>query len=551
MKPLFLILSLSIFIAGCSREQPANSTLLEAEQNVYMYPQKTLEMVYAADTTQFNQADSALYDLLVAEAAQKMGVVIGDQQLLRRSCQFFERHGTNERLMRALLQLSIVQYEHQQMAEAIVNIKRAEQLVEHRDNYALRHEVYSTLGRINTDGNDLKRALHYYRLALSAARNVDNTNWQALDMAQLANIYGLMGDTLRQNSYIAQCQPLLKRTANHERAVVLTSLAGMNMRLGYILTAQQQLEEAYQLEPLQETCLLLGNLCSQRGDWSTATDYWYMALNGLSNRIKADAYRQLIGHFGRNCDYERVCDLSKRLIELYASMEKRSAPSDLTQLQNQYDDDMKNRRFWRTATGLLAAVLSLFIVVTLLLLYHRRRVRHYNQIIDELNNNYAADLARYRELQHEMLVLQHEKQTDALRISQKQEEITALEQKLSEYQDDKQQPAQWNVENQLLNAEPVYHLHTLAAKGRNATAADWQEVYELMGDFMSKLSRYSLSARELSVCALIKLRFIPSEIAALTNSSPQAVTNLRVRLHDKIFGEKGGARDFDRKIRML
>ena len=125
--------------------------------------------------------------------------------------------------------------------------------------------------------------------------------------------------------------------------------------------------------------------------------------------------------------------------------------------------------------------------------------------------------------------------------------ITAL----SEYQDDKQQPAQWNVENQLLNAEPVYHLHTLAAKGRNASAADWQEVYELMGDFMSKLSRYSLSARELSVCALIKLRFIPSEIAALTNSSPQAVTNLRVRLHEKIFGEKGGARDFDRKIRML
>lgn len=551
MKPLFLILSLSIFIAGCSREQPANSTLLEAEQNVYLYPQKTLEMVYAADTTQFNKADSALYDLLVAEAAQKMGVVIGDQQLLKRSCQFFERHGTNERLMRTLLQLGIVQYEHQQMTEAVANIKRAEQMVEHYDSHELRHEVYVALGRINTDGNDLKRALHYYRLALSAARNADNTNWQALDMAQLANIYGLMGDTLLQNSYIAQCQPLLKRTASHERAVVLTSLAGMNMRVGYTLTAQQQLEEAYLLEPLQETCLLLGNLCSQRGKWGAATDYWYMALNGLSNRIKTDAYHQLIDHYGRTNDFEQAYHLTKRLIAIYDSMEKRNTHSDLTQLQTQYDDDMKSRRFWRTATALLSAVLLLFIIVALLLFYHRRRVRHYNQVIDELNNSYAADLARYRELQHEMVVLQHEKQTDALRITQKQEEIAALEQKLSEYQEDKQQPAQWNVENQLLNAEPVYHLHTLAAKGRNATAADWQEVYELMGDFMSKLSNYSLSARELSVCALIKLRFIPSEIAALTNSSPQAVTNLRVRLHDKIFGEKGGARDFDRKIRML
>jgi hypothetical protein len=140
---------------------------------------------------------------------------------------------------------------------------------------------------------------------------------------------------------------------------------------------------------------------------------------------------------------------------------------------------------------------------------------------------------------------------DAQRISQKQREIEQLEQKLADYQEDRQRPQHWNVENSLLNAEPVYHLHTLAAKGRNASHDDWQEVYALMPNFMAKLSRYDLSAKEQSVCALVKLRFIPSEMASLTSSSPQSITNLRVRLHERIFGSKGGARDFDQKIRAL
>ena len=59
----------------------------------------------------------------------------------------------------------------------------------------------------------------------------------------------------------------------------------------------------------------------------------------------------------------------------------------------------------------------------------------------------------------------------------------------------------------------------------------------------------SLQPRELNVCLLIRLRFQPSEVAVLTASSPQSVTNLRVRLLQKVFHQKGGARDFDEQLR--
>lgn len=69
---------------------------------------------------------------------------------------------------------------------------------------------------------------------------------------------------------------------------------------------------------------------------------------------------------------------------------------------------------------------------------------------------------------------------------------------------------------------------------------------------MSRLNNTdSLNIKETNVCLLIRLRFIPSEIAILTDMSPQLITNMRVRMLFKIFGERGGARDFDSRIRNI
>ena len=57
-----------------------------------------------------------------------------------------------------------------------------------------------------------------------------------------------------------------------------------------------------------------------------------------------------------------------------------------------------------------------------------------------------------------------------------------------------------------------------------------------------------LSSKEQQVCLLTVHHFLPSEIANLTIATPQAITNTRVRLLRKLFGETGGAKDFDTAI---
>ncbi len=135
-------------------------------------------------------------------------------------------------------------------------------------------------------------------------------------------------------------------------------------------------------------------------------------------------------------------------------------------------------------------------------------------------------------------------------------EIDRLQQRLAEYHDDRCRPDNWNMKEQILQAPEVMRLHSMAARNKKASDEDWAGLYRLattwLPELMSRLNNTdSLNIKETNVCLLIRLRFIPSEIAILTDMSPQLITNMRVRMLFKIFGERGGARDFDSRIRNI
>ena len=96
----------------------------------------------------------------------------------------------------------------------------------------------------------------------------------------------------------------------------------------------------------------------------------------------------------------------------------------------------------------------------------------------------------------------------------------------------------------------------MADKGKEPQLEDWTEMSEITEQYVPGFSRFIhqngvLSERDTHICMLIKMRFHPSEIAVLIGASPQTVTNSRVRLLRKIFGEQGGAKDFDEHIREM
>ena len=73
-----------------------------------------------------------------------------------------------------------------------------------------------------------------------------------------------------------------------------------------------------------------------------------------------------------------------------------------------------------------------------------------------------------------------------------------------------------------------------------------RKVYPGFGSQLRGL--YAMSELQYQVCLLIKLRIAPSDIASVLARSMSAISAMRSRLYEKVFGQKGGAREWDEFI---
>ena len=115
----------------------------------------------------------------------------------------------------------------------------------------------------------------------------------------------------------------------------------------------------------------------------------------------------------------------------------------------------------------------------------------------------------------------------------------------------------WEMEDALLSSDIVIKLHDLSAKGQKAGISEWNKLRSFVNAFMPNylkvLSQKSekLNIKETNLCILIRLQFLPSEIATLMDSSAQSLSNLRVRLLRKMFDMEGTAKDFNEQINQI
>lgn len=88
------------------------------------------------------------------------------------------------------------------------------------------------------------------------------------------------------------------------------------------------------------------------------------------------------------------------------------------------------------------------------------------------------------------------------------------------------------------------------AAGENMSDDDWREMERQTDSVYTGFSRklrslHDFSDVEFQVCLLIKLRIPHKEIAAVIHRAPDSVSSIRSRLHKKILGPNGGAKEWD------
>lgn len=101
-----------------------------------------------------------------------------------------------------------------------------------------------------------------------------------------------------------------------------------------------------------------------------------------------------------------------------------------------------------------------------------------------------------------------------------------------------------------MHLKNTIHCIAVSPKGERLSDEDWKEIEgqlkRVYPGFTSRLRNlYQMSELEYQVCLLIKLRITPTEMADVLSRDGSTISTVRSRLFMKVFGRKGGARDWD------
>ena len=202
-------------------------------------------------------------------------------------------------------------------------------------------------------------------------------------------------------------------------------------------------------------------------------------------------------------------------------------------------------------TIVLIIIVTIAIIVFFSILNYARRQR---KRIEETNKKYAETLTAYQKEKDELDLLKSTVSSNAQIIEKKEKEIERLKEIITSFQADNVAPDKWEKEVTILKSDFILSLHKHAAKGLVISEPQFLKLEETVKDlfptFEDGLERKAghIKYKHRLVCLLTKLRFLPSEISTLADMSYSSLSNMRKRLLSKLFGETGGASDFDEKI---
>jgi tetratricopeptide (TPR) repeat protein len=529
----YILLTLVGLLSGCSHEQSDTYRyLLDVERMVSKEPNRAMQMIYAMEVANRKveawhaihdmecerletEVDSALFGLLYTEVIHKIGMEIRDDSLIAMSTRYYEKKGDRDRLARSLLHLGITHQSNDRWREAVACLKRAEELSVEMDDSIFSYDVCDAIGHLNEMANCKDLMLTYYQRALAWADMMGNDSLKVLTLNKMIRAQVHLGMVDSARAYITQAQPLLSSLTPQLRSDLLASIGSFALIEQDTVKATRYLTQALQLFPNDYAAKLMGDVMEGQGKMKEATDYWFEALNTDHVQVKIEAYEKLVDYYKHHEEW-RALDLSDHLNHLYQNMRSNDKAETIAALQKEYDSRMERHRFARRLIILTAVILVLVVAIVLFVYYHRRKMRAYQVV---------------------------------------QDRIKVLQDQLSEKKE-KESVADMQLMDTLLNDTTVYYFHRMASGGRVPDNAQWKELYDLiqrvLPDFLPSVNRNGLlTERDLRICMLIKLRFVPTEIATLIGLSPQSVTNSRTRLLRTIFGVKGGARDFDARIQQL
>lgn len=426
---------------------------------------------------------------------------------------------------------------------------------------------YHRLSRIYGQIADLFHRQRAPRLEIEAERKAVEYAWRAKDTLAAVIFYGSLANPYHMLNMMDSCLFYNYQAAKMYKKYGYTEYASEN--LPYIIDIhirKQEYQKAKQamdefekdfVQPRKETYY-----AHQPGYYY----YWGAYYSGINKLDSAEYFfRRLLdtatcldhlemAYKGLKTVYQQleIGDSIAKYADLYCqyndSASFQHSADELTRTHALYNYEeheriaaKKTREAERYKQTVFSLILLLGVAGYVGFRYFKKQKQKHREELRMANTAYSDLLSHYRQVSTDLVDSQQDWENYR---KEKERELQVLKDRLAEYQMEAGVVARWTSEQAMLQSSVVSLLHNLACRVVVPTQAQWHEfrmfAEEHLADFYQHVIRHDigLTDQEILVCLLIRLQFIPTELAALLDVSKQRITNLRSSINMKLFGEK-------------
>lgn len=585
IKTILLLPILAFILFSCT-DKHADSIITKAEQLLNTKPDSALAVLddIRESKEDWPRSQQMRYELVYAQAQNKAFVNFTTDSIVLSLVDYYERHGNANEQMMANYMAGCAYRDLEDALSALKYLNLAVDAVDESDedcDLNTLMSVYSQMGglyqRVAAFENERIADMHAERLAwqigdtISALRLMwlqacclyDSRNQsQAImildSIAQFTEKNGIQEDPdliypIKTDYYLERkeikCVETLIREYEYKTGILTESLDTLNYDMAHFYRKGKYYNIAQKPDSAIQMFNKLLHLLGQRPLYTSQR-----------HGLKEVSYQGLTEAYSLKHNPDSVIKYANLYCQWNDSSTRAKSSEHLLRYQSLYnyakiqDQALKaeQKASRLRVTMILLVVIGIAIAIIVWSIYQERLKKERQKQI-ATNKEYQLLMHELERAAEELLLVK----TDSERfLKEKDSEIHSLQTSLSMYQGNTLDVEQWNNERTILQCDLVHHLHSLSAQGKVATQNELDGLVTIAQNVFQKFHQTitdptkRLSNREIITCILIRFKFIPSEIAVLTNNSYQQITNLKSTINKKLFDKKG-AKTLDSNLMSL
>ena len=551
-------------LVACTEHGEFERRLAVADSLMAAVPDSAYRMLDAMsdEAGQMPQAKRMRHLLLRTQAQRHAGIGFTSDSISNLLVSYYNAHGTpNERMTAHYLKGC----SYLELGDEPATLRCFNEAVGTADtsaldcNYAQMGDIYGQIARIYNNHAMPDSALRAYGLAEHYARKANDT-------INVITIWGNKSNVLIDLGRISEALELREMAAERFKAMGYSRKAARVKGLCIKWYIQQgELDKAKAAMDEYEAISGYSRIKDEtKSGWES---YFH---------IKGTYYLETGKLDSANYYFKKLKLASDTLFNIQTAQKLQNAQSMYNYMRHQeaaHRKELESKnvqlRLYRGIAFILlfAAVMSVFVLLL------RRRIRrnerqlvvvrrensrlnvligNNNRKLDELNGLIEEKISIITALNDQL----NQQAIDLNSYHKQAETIQQLNERIAHYETEMMNQVTANLMNRLAE-EPALMVvfQKLKARKEYLTKSEWTDLYSTAEKYFPALCNIKtnpkVSVSEYQICVLTKLGLRINDIIYLTQISASNISNMRSRMLSKLFGEEGGAKDFDIRIKSL